>query len=168
MYCTECVVKRSLSQEWNGRSDRQYVLSTYCSVTLVFLISVNLYKWSVVNRCWRWSFNIGNREHVLYVQCAVCIVRTVYSTCKWDRIVRTVVQYVLWCHTPTRRSSSAARLQVRPRRQEQHRRGKYGGNTLPAYSLLHITCNCDDTDIDTMYRTCCITTGNSPTSSQRC
>jgi hypothetical protein len=24
----------------------------------------------------------GNREHVLYVQCAVCIVRTVYSTCK--------------------------------------------------------------------------------------
>ena len=41
----------------------------------------------------------GNREHVLYVQCAVCIVRTVYSTCKWDRIVRTVVQYVLWCHS---------------------------------------------------------------------
>ena len=41
----------------------------------------------------------GNREHVQYVQCAVCIVRTVYSTCKWDRIVRTVVQYVLWCHT---------------------------------------------------------------------
>ena len=38
----------------------------------------------------------GNREHVLCVQCAV---RTVYSTCKWDRIVRTVVQYVLWCHT---------------------------------------------------------------------
>ena len=25
--------ERSLSQEWNGRSDRQYVLSTYCSVT---------------------------------------------------------------------------------------------------------------------------------------
>ena len=24
----------------------------------------------------------GNREHVLYVQCAVCIVRLVYSTCK--------------------------------------------------------------------------------------
>ena len=43
----------------------------------------------------------GNREHVLYVQCAVCIVRTLYSTCKWDRIVRTVVQYVLWCHTWT-------------------------------------------------------------------
>ncbi len=41
----------------------------------------------------------GNREHVLYVPCAVCIVRTVYSTCKWDRIVRTVVQYVLWCHS---------------------------------------------------------------------
>ena len=35
---------------------------------------------------------------------------------------------------------------------------------LPAYSLLHITCNCDDTDIDTLYRTCYITTGNSPTS----
>jgi ribosomal protein S26 len=37
----------------------------------------------------------GNREHVQCVQCAVCIVRTVYSACKWDRIVRTVVQYVL-------------------------------------------------------------------------
>ena len=37
----------------------------------------------------------------------------------------------------------------------------HGGNTLPAYSLLHITCDCDDTDVDTMYRTCCITTGNS-------
>ena len=49
---------------------------------------------------------------------------------------------------------------------DKHRRGNrgHGGNTLPAYSLLHITCNCDDTDIDTMYRTCCITTGNSPTS----
>ena len=39
-----------------------------------------------------------------------------------------------------------------------------GNNTLPAYSLLHITCNCNDTDVDTMYCTCCITTGNSPTS----
>jgi hypothetical protein len=49
---------------------------------------------------------------------------------------------------------------------DKHRRGNrgHGGNTLPAYSLLHITCNCDDTDIDTMYRTCYITTGNSPTS----
>jgi hypothetical protein len=28
----------------------------------------------------------------------------------------------------------------------------------------HITCNCDDTDVDTMYCMCCITTGNSPTS----
>ena len=49
---------------------------------------------------------------------------------------------------------------------DKHRRGNrgHGGNTLPAYSLLHITCNCDDTDIDTMYCTCCITAGNSPTS----
>ena len=49
---------------------------------------------------------------------------------------------------------------------DKHRRGNRGpgGNILPAYSLLHITCNCDDTDVDTMYRTCCITTGNSPTS----
>ena len=37
-------------------------------------------------------------------------------------------------------------------------------NTLSAYSLLHITCDCDDADIDTMYHTCCITTGNSPAS----
>ena len=43
-----------------------------------------------------------NREHVLYVQCEVCIVRAMYSTCKWDRIVRTVVQYVLWCHSDGR------------------------------------------------------------------
>ena len=36
---------------------------------------------------------------------------------------------------------------------DKHRRGNrgHGGNTLPAYSLLHITCNCDDTVIDTMY-----------------
>ena len=35
---------------------------------------------------------------------------------------------------------------------DKHRRGNrgHGGNTLSAYSLLHITCNCDDTDIDTM------------------
>jgi hypothetical protein len=26
----------------------------------------------------------------------------------------------------------------------------HGGNILPAYSLLHITCNCDDTDVDTI------------------
>ena len=48
------------------------------------------------NMWWR-SANIyarGNRDCTQSVQ---CIVRTVYSTCKWDRIVRTVVQYVLWC-----------------------------------------------------------------------
>ena len=39
-----------------------------------------------------------------------------------------------------------------------------GGNSLLAYSLLHITCNCDDNDVDTMYRTCCIATGTSLTS----
>jgi len=42
--------------------------------------------------------NIGNWEKgkdVKYVQCAVYTVCTVYSTCKWDRVVRTVVQYVL-------------------------------------------------------------------------
>ena len=51
--------------------------------------------------------NMGNWEtgkHVQYVQCTVYTVRTVYSTCKWDRVVRTVVQYVLWCH------NSAGRL----------------------------------------------------------
>ena len=62
-----------------------------------------------VNRCWRWNLNIGNREtenmYSVYI-----IVRTVYSTCKWDRIVRTVVQYVLWCHTTT--SSSSAGIAV--------------------------------------------------------
>ena len=32
---------------------------------------------------------------------------------------------------------------------DKHHRGNRGrgGNTLPAYSMLHITCNCDDTDI---------------------
>ena len=38
-------------------------------------------------------------KHVQYVQCAVYTVCTVYSTCNWDRVVRTVVQYVLWCHS---------------------------------------------------------------------
>jgi hypothetical protein len=66
--------------------------------------------------------NMGNWEagkHVQYVQCAVYTVCTVYShwervcsmysmysvqctsTCKWDRVVRTVVQYVLRCHMGT-------------------------------------------------------------------
>ena len=34
----------------------------------------------------------------------------------------------------------------------------------PFLPTLCYMCNCDDTDIDTMYRTCCITAGNSPTS----
>ena len=41
----------------------------------------------------------GNREHVLCVQFTVCIVCTVYSTCKCDRRVRTEVQYVLLGHS---------------------------------------------------------------------
>jgi len=36
--------------------------------------------------------------------------------------------------------------------------------TLPAYSLSHIMCDYDGTDIDTTYRTCCISTSNSSTS----
>ena len=34
----------------------------------------------------------------------------------------------------------------------KHNRGQ-GGTTLPSHTLLHITCDCDDTDIDTMYST---------------
>ena len=84
-------------------------------------------EWCLVNRCERhwvkvtnWTYQMlkmksqhrkqGNREHVLYVQYAVCIVRTVYSTCKWDRIVRTVVQYVLWCHNGFSKKTSVKRL----------------------------------------------------------
>ena len=33
--------ERSLSQVWNGQSDRQYVLSTYCGVTIGYAIDVN-------------------------------------------------------------------------------------------------------------------------------
>ena len=49
---------------------------------------------------------------------------------------------------------------------DKHHRGHrgQGGTTLPSYNLLHISCDCDDTDIDTMYRSCCITTGNSSSS----
>jgi hypothetical protein len=50
-----------------------------------------------VNRCWRWNLNIGNRE-TGNMYCMYSVQRTMDSTCKWDRIVRTVVQYVLWCH----------------------------------------------------------------------
>ena len=35
---------------------------------------------------------------------------------------------------------------------------------LPAYTLLHITCNCDDTDVDTMYLFTLFDTGANPTS----
>ena len=41
---------------------------------------------------------LGNREHVLYVQC-IYVDGTVYSTCKWDRIVRTIVQYSTYSST---------------------------------------------------------------------
>ena len=36
----------------------------------------------------------------------------------------------------------------------KHNRGHrgQGGTTLHSHTLLHITCDCDDTDIDTMYR----------------
>ena len=48
----------------------------------------------------------------------------------------------------------------------KHNRGhrSQGGTTLPSHTLLHITCDCDDTDIDTMYRSCCISTNNSSSS----
>ena len=41
---------------------------------------------------------------------------------------------------------------------------QHGGIILPTNSLLYITCTCDDTDIDTMYRRCCISTSNSSSS----
>ena len=64
-----------------------------------------LHKWTYIYKCEQECEQMlkvkpqhrkqGKREHVLCVKCAACIVCTVYSTCKWDRIVRTVVQYVL-------------------------------------------------------------------------
>ena len=58
---------------------------------------------------------------------------------------------------PAARIASSKRVRFTDQRDNKG----HGGNALPAYSLLHITCDCDDTDVDTMYRTCCITTGNS-------
>ena len=48
----------------------------------------------------------------------------------------------------------------------KHNRGHrgQGGTTLPSHTLLHITCDCDDTDIDTMYCSCCISINNSSSS----
>ena len=54
VYCTECMEKRSLRQEWNGRSDMQYVLSTYCGVTITELIRLG-------NR--HSFFNISSRRY---------------------------------------------------------------------------------------------------------
>ena len=61
----------------------------------------------------------GNREHVQCVQCTVCTdeTSTVYSTRKWERIVRTVVQYVLWCHTASIRMHDAQQV---PHRLDSH------------------------------------------------
>jgi len=42
--------------------------------------------------------NVTVKEHLLPLYRAG-ILCTVYSTCKRDRIVRSVVQFVLWCHT---------------------------------------------------------------------
>jgi hypothetical protein len=54
-----------------------------------------------VNRCWRWNLNIGNREtgKQRNMYCMYNVQYLLYNTCKWDRIVRTVVQYVLWGHS---------------------------------------------------------------------
>ena len=63
---------------------------------------------------------------------------------------------------PTGKNTKFKKTRFTDQYMEDHRDNRYRGNTLPAYSLLHITCDCDDTDVDTMYRTCCITTGNIP------
>ena len=56
-------------------------------------------------------YALGNREHVWYVQC-IYVHGTVYSTCKWDRIVRTVVQYVLWCHKSHKQANKNLHMKV--------------------------------------------------------
>ena len=37
-----------------------------------------------------------------------------------------------------------------------------GGASQLSTTMTHPSCNCDDTDVDTTYRMCCITVGNSP------
>ena len=37
-----------------------------------------------------------------------------------------------------------------------------GGTSQLSTTMTHPSCNCDDTDVDTTYRVCCITVGNSP------
>ena len=45
---------------------------------------------------------------------------------------------------------------------ERGSRGGKRGEHLTAQSLSHITCDCDDTDVDAIYRICCITVDGSP------
>ena len=37
-----------------------------------------------------------------------------------------------------------------------------GGTSQLSTTMTHPSCDCDDTDVDTIYRMCCITVGNSP------
>ena len=37
-----------------------------------------------------------------------------------------------------------------------------GGMSQLSTTMTHPSCNCDDTDVDTTYRMCCITVGKSP------
>jgi hypothetical protein len=74
-----------------------------------------------------------------------------------------IVTMIMFFATPPGSKFKTTRFSAQDDKHHRGNRGR-GDNTLPAYSLLHITCNCDDTDVDTMYRTCCITTGNSPSS----
>ena len=36
------------------------------------------------------------------------------------------------------------------------------GRSQLSTTMTHPSCDCDDTDVDTTYRMCCITVGNSP------
>jgi len=57
----------------------------------------------------------GNREHVLYVQCAVCTVRTVYSTCKCAVMLQLFVTNFPSVSTKAHQSSFISHFRVKIR-----------------------------------------------------
>ena len=83
---------RSLSQEWNGRSDMQYVLSTYCDVTDLNKFNYVIffrYNWAVITwryfglmRCWRRWLSDEEWEH-LSSSCLREVALMICEECWW-------------------------------------------------------------------------------------
>jgi len=64
--------------------------------------------------------------------------------------------------TPTINRGTTSERRGAPCTSEEVRVKLSRGTSQLSTIMTHPSCNCDDTDVDTTYRMCCITVGNSP------